>query len=97
MVQRSNESQLLNVLADENNNSSNKPSLNQDLRGKLDDDKEIPLAIARQARRAGFIKRASADLYESASTGHFWRINKANNTIERVIDVNENGIVKESK
>jgi len=101
MLSRSDSSNILNEVAEtempkSNENESNtKQSLNEELKNMFAKELSISLSLAREARRSGFIKRATEDLYQSVETKDFWKINKSNGTIERVIDVDKQGIAKE--
>jgi len=90
MLSRSDQSDIFLKIANEP-----KLSINQELQQLFAGQTVMPLSTAREARRVGFLKRASEDLYESAETKDYWKINKVNGTIERVVEINDQGIIKE--
>ena len=61
----------------------------------LNESLKLSLAKARQLRREGVLKRASKNLYQDVITKDFWRINKESGKIERCIETDEHGFVKE--
>lgn len=67
---------------------------NSSLKKMLQTKKSLSLSTARIARRSGFLKRATDDLYQNIETGDFWKINEANNTIERIVKLNDKGFVE---
>jgi hypothetical protein len=83
------------ILASFLNTASDKVSINEELQQMLANEKTLALRVARRARKAGLLKRATHDLYENVATKDFWKINSADGTIERVVNVADNGFVKE--